>query len=75
MAYETTMSVMRKRFLILQRELKIFGKTSCRFHENRKNKSKSIMECHHPSTAYGGINRNTDCELENCPRIIYGDEG
>jgi hypothetical protein len=60
-------------FLKLNAKLKNFGKTKCKFHRNRKNKTG--LECSHPAMGWGGINRNTKCELENCPRALYGDKG
>ena len=66
---------LRLDFLELSARLKHFGKTQCRFHKNRKRNRQQGLECNHPAMAYGGITRNTDCELENCPRILYGDEG
>lgn len=59
-------------FLKLNAALKKFGKTKCKFHKNRKGRG---LECQHPAMAYGGMTRNTDCELENCPRALHGDEG
>ena len=64
---------MRAIFLKLDRNLKKFGKEYCKFY-NRK-KGPKVVECFHPSMGYGGMTRNTDCELENCPRVLYGNEG
>ncbi len=67
--------VMRATFLKLDKELKAFGKTKCKHHKNRTHQGKkSMMDCYHSAMGYGGITRNTDCELENCPRVLYGDE-
>jgi len=63
--------IMRAKFLKLDKELKVFGRTKC-IHRNKV--KRTMMECHHPAMGYGGITRNTDCELENCPRVLYGDE-
>ena len=63
---------MRANFLKLDKELKEFGKTKCR-HRSKTTKS-SIMVCHHSAMSYGGMTRNVNCELENCPRVLYGDE-
>ena len=65
----------RAAFLELDSKLKKFGRTKCKFHRNRKNKQTGILECNHPVMSYGGINRNTECELKNCPRVLHGDEG
>jgi hypothetical protein len=66
----------RAAYLKLNKELKAFGKTKCKNHKNRTHHGKkSIMECHHSAMGYGGMSRNTYCELENCPRVLYGDEG
>jgi hypothetical protein len=66
---------LRLRFLELNAALKKFGKTKCKFHKNRIGVRTPGSDCHHPSMGYGGINRSRDCELENCPRILYGNEG
>lgn len=66
--------ILRTTFLELDSKLKEFGRTKCKFHRNRESK-RIGLECSHPAMAYGGINRNTDCELENCPRVLYGNEG
>jgi hypothetical protein len=67
-------SMLRTAFLELDSKLKEFGRAKCKFHRNQKSKRIGI-ECDHPAMGYGGINRNTDCELGNCPRVLYGDEG
>ena len=65
---------MRDRFVRLDIDLKKFGKGRCKFNKNRfKNPSKHL-DCGHPAMGYGGMSRNTACELENCPRVLYGDE-
>ena len=66
-----SIATMRADFLKLEAELKKFGKVKCK-HRNKK--KPTVMECHHPAMGYGGMSRNTDCELENCPRVLYGDE-
>ena len=68
-------SKLRAAFLELDNKLKKFGRTKCKFHRNRKGKKTGSLECHHPVMGWGGINRNTDCELANCPRVLCGDEG
>ena len=68
-----SISVLRSDLLKLDAQLKKFGRTKCKFHKNRKGKPEQGLECCHPAMAYGGMNRNTNCELENCPRILYGD--
>lgn len=70
-----TIMTMRSNFLKLDAQLKKFGKTKCKFHKNRKGQKKSTVDCFHSSMSYGGISRNTDCELENCPRVLWGNEG
>jgi len=30
--------------------------------------------CNHLSMAFGGMGRNSDCELVNCHRVLYGAE-
>jgi len=72
---------MRATFLKLDKELKKFGRTKCKHHKRRFGgwkKSiadiKGTMDCHHSAMDYGGMSRNTNCELENCPRVLYGDE-
>ena len=64
-----TITSIAAEFHKLDTQLKKFGKDKCKFHKNRKPKPKWI-ECFHPSMSYGGMGRNTDCELDNCPRII-----
>jgi len=69
-------SMFKLAFLELDTKLKNFGKTLCKFHKNRNKQTRhQVIECHHPAMGYGGINRNTDYELINCPRILYNDEG
>ena len=73
--YNMSIATMRAAFLKLDKELKAFGKTKCKHNRLRHARGKKLMiECDHPSMAYGGMTRNTDCELENCPRVLYGDE-
>ena len=69
------MNTIRLKFLRLNVLLKEFGRTKCKFHKNRKANKNHVSECHHPTMSYGGMGRNTDCEITNCPRILYGDEG
>lgn len=67
---------LRSDFLKADVRLKRFGKRRCKFHKNReKDSSKLFLECRHPAMAYGGLNRNTNCELVNCPRVLYDDQG
>lgn len=68
-------STMRTAFLKLDKQLKEFGKDKCKFHKSRKKDPSKWLDCNHSAMGYGGMSRNTDCELENCPRILYGDEG
>lgn len=63
-------------FMNLNVRLKAFGRDSCKWHRNKKHPGrKHGMQCFHPAMGYGGITRDTDCRLVNCPRIIDGDEG
>jgi hypothetical protein len=67
----------KKEFNDLAARLETFGKTKCKFYAQPLNKktffrSNNKGYCKHPDMDYGGITRNTDCELINCPRIIYG---
>ncbi len=68
-------SGMRAAFLKLDKQLKEFGKNKCKFHKSRKKDPKRYLDCTHPAMGYGGMSRNTDCELENCPRVLYNDNG
>ena len=54
---------------ILNDQLQKFGKTECKYHKNRLLKPRGLMECRHSSMGQGGLTRNTDCELTNCPLI------
>jgi hypothetical protein len=67
---------MRAAFLKLDKALKDFGRKHCKCHTNQKDKKPSRgMQCKHSAMDYGGMSRNTDCELKNCPRVLYDDEG
>jgi len=67
-----SIATMRASFLKLDKELKNFGRTKCK-HRSWATRS-SMRVCGHPAMGYGGMTRNTNCELENCPRVLYGDE-
>ncbi len=71
----TTVSVMRTAFLKLEKQLKEFGRNKCKFHKNRKKDRSKWLDCTHPAMDYGGMSRNTSCELENCPRVLHDDNG
>jgi len=64
---------MRKTFLKLDQQLKEFGKKRCKIHACRKNPKHHSVDgaCSHLSMAFGGMGRNSDCELVNCPRILH----
>jgi len=66
---------MRTAFFKLDRQLKEFGKSKCRFHKSRKKDPSRFLSCTHPAMDWGGMSRNTDCELKNCPRILHNDPG
>lgn len=71
-----SIGAMRATYLRLDRQLQKFGNAKCKHNWRRsKSQKKGIMECHHPNMSYGGMTRNTDCELRNCPRVLHGDEG
>lgn len=76
MKIDPEIRMFRLDFADLDTKLKKYGRTLCRFHKNRSSRTWGLqLECHHPSTGYGGINRNTNCGLINCPRVIYNNEG
>lgn len=60
----------KSQFEVLDKELKKFGRTKCKFRNPAK---LTMVECKHPAMAYGGLNTDTDCEIANCPRVLYGD--
>lgn len=55
-------STLRSDFLKLNAQLKKFGRTKCKFYKNQC--------CNHSTMGYGGISRDTDCKIGNCPLII-----
>ena len=65
---------MRAAFLKLDKALKDFGKKHCKCHDQRKKIKGDWDGCDHSAMGWGGMNRNTNCELVNCPRVLYGDE-
>lgn len=69
-----TIQEVQKQFKKADKELKHFGKTRCKF-RYKGNKLGYKETCCHPAMGYGGMSRNIDCELTNCPRILHGDEG
>ena len=76
MAAPAAIQRMREDFLKLDAQVKKFGKMHCKHHRRRtKPKAHPVNDaCCHPAMAFGGMSRNTNCELENCPRVLYGDE-
>lgn len=62
---------LKKRYDDLTRDLKKFGNTRCKYHTSQKypKRKSKWTGCHHPAMGYGGISRNTDCKLDNCPRL------
>ena len=69
------MKKMRATAVRLETDLKHFGRYKCKWNKHRFKTPKRHLDCGHPAMAFGGMTRNTECELENCPRLLYGDEG
>ena len=69
-----TMRKLRKACVELDRDLKRFGREKCKWNRRRFKTPKKHLDCGHPAMDFGGMTRNTKCELENCPRALYGDE-
>ena len=47
----------------LSAQLKAFG-TLCKYRDKKQK-----GECNHEDMGWGGLSRNTRCELRNCPRV------
>jgi len=64
-----TMSDVRMEFESLQSKHKKLAK-ECKYLGKRNGyRPRSWNQCAHENMGYGGITRNTDCELANCPLI------
>ena len=58
----STIRKLKLNFSELNKALKEYGKTKCVFYNNGS--------CREPSMGWGGMTRDTECRIDNCPFII-----